>query len=72
MVKRYDLDSYVEVSAKTGEGVKEMFDALPTKIAEKRGYENAASAIREDYKIRVTSTARNNNIMHDVLCCNIF
>ena len=67
MVKRYDLDSYVEVSVKTGEGVKEMFDSLPTKIAEKQpeGY--------EDYKIRVTSTARNsNNIMHDVLCCNIF
>ena len=73
MVKRHDLDSYVEVSAKTGEGVKEIFDSLPPKIAEKQRYENAASAIKDDYKIRITSTARNNNInMHDVLCCNIF
>ena len=70
MVKRYDLDGYVEVSAKTGDRVKEMFDALPTKIAEKWERGNKASTTKEDYEILVTSTARNN--IHYVLCCNIF
>ena len=62
---------YVEVSAKTGEGVREMFDALPAKIAEKSERRNKAIADndREDHVIRVTSTAR--NTPEDVLCCNI-
>ena len=65
---------YVEVSAKTGDGVKALFDSLPTKIAEKCERANKASAVKEDYEIRVTSTARNvsaRNVSEDMLCCNI-
>ena len=65
---------YVEVSAKTGDGVKVLFDSLPTKIAEKRERVNKFSAINKDYEIRVTSTARNvsaRNMSEDMLCCNI-
>jgi GTPase SAR1 family protein len=67
---------YVEVSAKTGVGVKEMFDTLLTKITEKHehGFKASTSAVdvtENDYSIRVTSTARNTP-PEDRLCCNIF
>ena len=62
---------YVEVSAKTGEGVKEMFDALLTKLTERQERRNKASTIENDYSIRVTSTARNMR-EDNMQCCNIF
>ena len=62
--------NYVEVSAKTGKGVKAMIDALPSKIAKIHRAANEASAIRENYEIRVTSTARNVSA-EDMLCCAI-
>ena len=59
---------YVEVSAKSGEGVKAMFEALPTKIeAEKNRIANKA-AIRGDYTTNVVSMARNTSERE---CCNI-
>ena len=62
---------YVEVSAKTGEGVKDLFDTLPTKITERwERRHKGPSAVKRDYEIHVTSTAR--NTPEDVLCCNIF
>ena len=67
MAKRHEMDGYVEVSAKTGDGVKAMFDALPIKIAEKHKRANKA---KKDYEIHVTSTAK--NVPEDMLCCNIF
>lgn len=69
MARNIGMD-YVEVSAKTGAGVKEMFDALLIKIREKQERGNKASTVTNDYSIRVTSTARNSP--EDMLCCNIF
>ena len=60
------------MSAKTGEGVKDLFDTLPTKITERweRRHKAMANPFESDYEIRVTSTAR--NTPEDALCCNIF
>ena len=43
---------YVEVSAKTGEGVKELFETLPTKIRDEIASKAAA---RADYTTNVVS-----------------
>ena len=67
MAKRHEME-YVEVSAKSGDGVKAMFEALPTKIeARKNGIANEA-AVREDYTTNVVSMARNASKRE---CCNI-
>ena len=65
-----DIEYYVEVSAKTGEGVKDLFDTLLAKITERWERRHEASGVKRDYEIRVTSTARNTS--ENVPCCNIF
>ena len=59
----YDL-RYVEVSAKTGDGVKAMFEALPNRIIE-----NENKALSPDHITHVVSTARNASEKRS--CCNI-
>ena len=61
-----DQINYVEVSAKSGDGVEAMFEVLSKELYKK--FEEY-KASREDSVIRVTSTAR--NIPEDWLCCNI-
>ena len=68
MAKRCDVE-YVEVSAKTGEGVKEIFDALPPKIEVVRDEIARKAAAREDYTINVVSTARNRPAERAQGCC---
>ena len=55
----YDL-RYVEVSAKTGDGVKAMFDRI---------IENENKALSPDHITHVVSTAR--NASEERSCCNI-
>ena len=70
MAKRYNAE-YIEVSAKTGEGVKEMFDALPPKIEAVSDEIARKAAARVDYTINVVSTARNKPERGQGCCCNI-
>ena len=58
---------YVEVSAKSGDGVEAMFEVLSKELNEK--FKDKNKAFREDAVILVTSTARNTS--EDRLCCNI-
>ena len=57
MVKKYEVEC-VEVSAKTGEGVREMFEALPAKIEAVKMKAASKEAARGNYTINVVSTAR--------------
>ena len=57
------------MSAKTGEGVKELFETLPTKIDAIRGEIASKAAARADYTTNVVSTAR---YRPELECCNIF
>ena len=69
MAIRNEID-YVEVSAKTGYGVKAMFEGLPNKLIEK--FENENKASRKGHETHVMSTGR--NISEETLsscCCNI-
>ena len=59
---------YIEVSAKTGEGVKELFETLPTKIEAAKNKFASKAAGRENYTTNVVSTARNRP---EKECCNI-
>jgi translation initiation factor IF-2 len=69
VAEKCDLE-YVEVSAKTGEGVKEMFETLATKLeAMRTGEFPSKETAREDYTTNVVSTARNRPERE---CCNIF
>ena len=70
MAKRCDIE-YVEVSAKTGEGVKEMFDALPPKIEAVRDKIARKAAARADYTTNVVLTARNRPERAQGCCCKI-
>ena len=47
MAERCEIE-YVEISAKTGEGVKELFETLPTKIEAARNKFASKAAARED------------------------
>ena len=68
VAKRYEVE-YVEVSAKSGENVAEMFEALPTKIKAMWEKIESEAAAREDYTTIVVSMTRNESQRE---CCNIF
>ena len=67
MAKIYEVE-YVEVSAKTGEGVEKMFESLPPKIEAVRNKFASEAAAREDYTTNIISTAKNRP---EKECCNI-
>ena len=67
VAERYGVE-YVEVSAKTGEGVKELFETMTTKIDTVRDKLARKAAARADHTTNVVSTARNRP---EKECCTI-
>ena len=70
MAKRWKVE-YVEVSAKSGDGVTEMFEALPTKIESVKDMTATKAAARGDYAINVVPMDRNNR-PEPRECCNMY
>ena len=58
------------MSAKSGDGVKEMFETLPTKIEALKDMTAIKAAARGDYEINVVPMDRN-NMPEPRECCNI-